>query len=205
LGFTLAILHVRIHTEPEETGMGNHRIISNLVEADETVDPREFDLWRGMAAGSQAQGSWGNTKGDRVEVVIRGILQRRIREMGLAVAESADESQIELRDGRMAVFADEPDFALYRNDKIEAAIEIKGGIDNAGVLERVGAAVKSLGRARRENPEAITILVIQGVSMSPKAYEDLEGNRDAVNRWFLVEDVLDDDAVRNELLVLLGL
>lgn len=182
-----------------------NRIISNLVEADETVDPREFDLWRGMAAGSQAQGSWGNTKGDRIEVVIRGILQRRIRERGLAVAESADESQIELRDGRMAVFADEPDFALYRSEKVEAAIEIKGGIDTAGVLERVGAAVKSLGRARRENPEAITILVIQGVSMSPKAYEDLEGNRDAVNRWFLVEDVLDDDAVRDELLALLGL
>ncbi len=105
----------------------------------------------------------------------------------------------------MAVFADEPDFALYRNDKIETAVEIKGGIDNAGVLERIGAAVKSLGRAKRENPEALTILVIQGVSMSPKAYEDLAGNRDAVNRWFLVEDVLDDNIVRDELLALLGL
>lgn len=105
----------------------------------------------------------------------------------------------------MAVFADEPDFALYRNDKVEVAVEIKGGIDNAGVLERVGAAVKSLGRARRENSEALTILIIQGVSMSPKAYEDLEGNRDAINRLFLVEDVLDDEAIRGELLSLLGL
>lgn len=182
-----------------------NRIICNLVEADETVDPREFDLWRGMAAGSQAQGSWGNAKGDRIEIVIRGILQRRIREMGLAVAESDDESEIELRDGRIAVFADEPDFALYRNGKVEVAIEIKGGIDTAGVLERVGAAIKSLGRARRENPEALTILVIQGVSMSSKAYEDLEGNRDVINRLFLVEDVLDDDAIRAELLTLLGL
>lgn len=182
-----------------------NRIISNLVEADEVVDPREFDLWRGMTAGSQAQGSWGNAKGDRIEVVIRGILQRRIREKGLALAESDDGSQIELRDGRMAVFADEPDFALYRNDKVEVAVEIKGGIDNAGVLERVGAAVKSLGRARRENPEALTILIIQGVSMSPKAYEDLEGNRDAINRLYLVEDVLDDEAIRGELLALLGL
>ena len=182
-----------------------NRIISNLVEADETVDPREFDLWRGMAAGSQAQGSWGNTKGDRIEVVIRGIVRRRIREAGLAVAQSDDESQIGLRDGRIAVFADEPDFALYRNDKIEVAVEIKGGIDNAGVLERIGAAIKSLGRAKRENPEALTVLIIQGVSMSPKAYEDLAGNRSAVNRWFLVEDLLDDDEVRAELLALLGL
>ena len=182
-----------------------NRIISNLVEADETVDPREFDLWRGMAAGSQAQGSWGNVKGDRIEIVIRGILKRRIREQSLAVAESDDESQIELRDGRVAVFADEPDFALYRNNKVEVAIEIKGGIDTAGVLERVGAAIKSLGRARRENPEALTILIIQGVSMSAKAYEDLEGNRDVIKRLFLVEDVLDDDSAQDELLALLGL
>ena len=35
-----------------------NRIISVLVEADEEVNAREFDLWRGMAAGSQAQGSW---------------------------------------------------------------------------------------------------------------------------------------------------
>lgn len=182
-----------------------NRIISNLVDADDSIDSREFDLWRGMAAGSQAQGSWGNTKGDRAEIVVRGILRRRIREKGLALAESDDASQLELLDGRLAVFADEPDFALYRSDKIEAAIEIKGGIDTAGVLERVGAAVKSLGRAKRENPDAITILVVQGVSMTPRAYEDLEGNRDAVNRWFLVEDVLDDDAIRGELLALLEL
>ena len=96
--------------------------------------------------------------------------------MGLAVAESADESQIELRDGRMAVFADEPDFALYRNDKIEAAIEIKGGIDNAGVLERFGGAQKP-GPPRRENSEAITILVIQGVSMRPKPMRTWRGTR----------------------------
>lgn len=182
-----------------------NRIISNLVEADETIDPREFDLWRGMAAGSQAQGSWNNTKGDRIEVVIQGILQRRIRETGLAVAESADKSQIKLRDGRMAIFADEPDFALYSDDRTVAAVEIKGGIDNAGVLERVGAAIKSLGRARRENQDAITVLVIQGVSMSPRAYEDLVGNREAVNHWFLVEDILDNDAIRDEFFELLRL
>ena len=40
-----------------------NKIIGKLVEADETVDAREFDIWRGMAAGSQAQGSWQNAKG----------------------------------------------------------------------------------------------------------------------------------------------
>jgi hypothetical protein len=35
-------------------------IVSALIEADETLDGREFDLWRGMTAGIQAQGSWLN-------------------------------------------------------------------------------------------------------------------------------------------------
>jgi hypothetical protein len=43
-----------------------NKITSKLVEADEAIDAREFDLWRGMAAGSQAQGSWQNTKGRKV-------------------------------------------------------------------------------------------------------------------------------------------
>jgi hypothetical protein len=49
-------------------------------EHDDRVDAREFDLWRGMAAGSQAQGSWQNTKGDKAEVVIKDLIERWIRE-----------------------------------------------------------------------------------------------------------------------------
>lgn len=39
-----------------------NKIISVLIENDEMIDQIEFDLWRGMAAGSQAQGSWQNGK-----------------------------------------------------------------------------------------------------------------------------------------------
>jgi hypothetical protein len=40
--------------------IANHlnNIISKLLETDENIEEREFDLWRGMAAGSQAQGGW---------------------------------------------------------------------------------------------------------------------------------------------------
>lgn len=64
-----------------------NKIISILIEHDEKVDNREFDLWRGMAAGSQAQGSWQNTKGDRAEVVIKELIKRRVREKGLILEE----------------------------------------------------------------------------------------------------------------------
>jgi hypothetical protein len=182
-----------------------NRIISDLVEADAIVEPREFDLWRGMSAGSQAQGSWGNTKGDRAEAVVKSLLQRRIKEIGLVMSANNDGSHIQLRDGRRLVLADEPDFAIYRGDRIEAAVEIKGGIDTAGVLERIGAAIKSLSRARRDDPGSTTILIIQGVSLTQRALDDLEGNRDSVNHCFKVEDLLDDDRVRSRLWALLGL
>jgi len=192
---------------PSETAerLARHlnNIISHLIEADAQIDPREFDLWRGMAAGSQAQGSWGNTKGDRIEIVIRGMLLRQLRERELIEAEAENGARIYLKDGRVIVMADEPDVAIYRSERIEAAIEIKGGIDPAAVLERIGAAVKSLGRAKRENPASKTILIAQGVSMTPQAYQDLEGNRDAVSYCFLVEDLLDKAAVREEFLSLI--
>jgi len=176
-----------------------NQIISHLVALDEKIDAREFDLWRGMAAGSQAQGSWQNTKGSRVEVIVKGILQRRLREKGLVADEKDGGLRMLLKDGRVVIFSDEPDVAIYRDDKVRAAIEIKGGIDTAGVLERVGAAIKSLRRAREENPQSTTILILQGVSVTPKARNDLEINRNAVNHWFTVEDILENQDKREEI------
>lgn len=181
-------------------------IISRLIELDEQINAREFDLWRGMAAGSQAQGSWQNTKGNRIEVIIKGILQRRLREAGLVTVERGG-TRLELKDRRVVTFADEPDVAIYQDDKILAAIEIKGGIDTAGVLERIGAAIKSksLRRAKEENPQSTTLLILQGLSLTPKARNDLEINRDTVNYWFTVEDVLEDENKREEIFTILNI
>lgn len=92
-----------------------------------------------------------------------------------------------------------PDVAIYQADKILAAVEIKGGIDTAGVLERIGAAIKSLRRAKEENPQSTTLLILQGLSLTQKARNDLEINRDTVNYWFTVEDVLEDESKREEI------
>lgn len=79
-------------------------------------------------------------------------------------------SQILLPDRRLIVFADEPDIAIYQQTeeqkKIVTALEIKGGIAPAGILERISAAIKSLSRAKEENPDSITILIIQEVSVT---------------------------------------
>jgi hypothetical protein len=84
-----------------------------------------------------------------------------------------------------------------------AAAEVKGGIDTAGVLERVGAAIKSLSRAKEENPNSVTILVLQEVSMTPQSIIDLQTNQNTVNYWFTVEEVLENDDKRAEVFSLL--
>jgi hypothetical protein len=78
-----------------------NRIVSVLVEADEQIDAREFDLWRGMAAGSQAQGSWQNNKGASAEVAIREIILRRLQEREIISGEEASTTKIDLGDGRI--------------------------------------------------------------------------------------------------------
>lgn len=180
-----------------------NQIVGSLIEADNVINVREFDLWRGMAAGTQAQGSWQNLKGSRIEAQVRAIIRQRIRETGGVVAESV--RGIELQNGRFLVFGDEPDVAIYDQDVIQVAMEIKGGIDTAAILERIGAAIKSLSRAKEENAEAHTILLVQEVSLTKTATSDLEINRLAVNHWFTIESFLGDTRQREAIFQLMGL
>lgn len=188
---------------PEETAartaaMHLNRIISALVEADETLNVREFDLWRGMAAGSQAQGSWQNNKGAAAEVMIRQVVLRRLQEREIVVGEEANNARIDLGDGRTLVFADEPDLAIYRGNAPEIAVEVKGGIDQAGVLERIGATLKSLRRTRQENPNAVTILIMQDVSMTERARQDLNINTSTVTLIFSAQAIVEDENEREK-------
>lgn len=185
-------------------------LVSILIEQEQGIERREFDIWRGMAAGSQAQGSWQNRKGDLVEQILRQDLVSQLYQAGLldrnsAVDVSARSVEFELNDGRIVKMGSEPDIEVHTSGRIQAAVEIKGGIDVAGVLERVGAAIKSLRRAKEVSPGAITILVISAVSLSPQALSDIKSSRFSVNYLFTVEDVLHDSECKNEYYGLLGL
>ncbi len=140
-----------------------------------------------------------------MEIVVQGIIRRRLRESGLVSEEIDDKPHIALTDHREVVFADEPDIGFYQNNKIIAAVEVKGGIDKAGVLERVGAAIKSLSRSKEKNPDSVTILILQEVSMTSQSIQDLQTNQNTVNHWFTVEDVLENEEKRKEVFTLLGI
>lgn len=175
-----------------------NRIVSALVEADEEIDAREFDLWRGMSAGSQAQGSWQNTKGASAEKAIREVILQRLQKRQLISGRQASAARIDLGDGRMLVFADEPDIAILQNNVPQIAVEIKGGIDQAGVLERIGAALKSLRRTRQENPDSVTVLILPDVAMTERAREDLSINTEIVTHIYSLKAILEDERERED-------
>jgi hypothetical protein len=180
-----------------------NQIISHLIDADEKIDAREFDLWRGMAAGSQAQGSWQNAKGDQAEVLIKGMLEQHIKENNLA--QDIHASRISLKSNVVLAFSSEPDIAIFKNDLLQIAIEVKGGIDTAAVLERIGAAIKSLKRAKEENPQSVTILIMQEVAFSNRARRDIELNKESIDHLFFLENLLEKEAERDKLFKLLEL
>lgn len=183
-------------------GISRHlnRIVSILIEHDEEVDEREFDLWRGMAAGSQAQGSWQNIKGDRTEVVIKEFIEKRAREKGLILDKitHGKTKTLELKDTRTLTLGSEPDIGIYRSEIVEIAVEIKGGIDPAGVHERFGAALKSLRKAKEENHNSVTILIMKSVSLTPRVEEEIK-SEGIINHFFTVEDIMGNEEVSRRL------
>lgn len=178
-----------------------NKIISVLIEHDEKVNEKEFDLWRGMAAGSQAQGSWQNVKGSRAEVVIKEFIEKKVKEKELILAEviHGKTKALRLKDTRTMVLGGEPDIGVYKDEVIEIAVEIKGGIDPAGVHERFGAALKSLKRAKQKNSNALTILIMEGISLTPKAREEINDSRGIIDHFFTIEEVLENEEISRRL------
>jgi hypothetical protein len=179
-----------------------NQIISQLLLEEERITESVFDFWRGMAAGPQ--GSWQNEKGSNAERIVRNPLRLRLKEKSLTT-DGEGESVVALANGRTLEFADDPDIAVYADGPVQAAIEVKGGIGVAGVLERIGAAIKSLHRVKQPNPQAQTMLILQKVSATAQATVDLNANQASVNHWFALEDILRDELIQSRFFGLLGL
>jgi hypothetical protein len=90
-----------------------------------------------------------------------------------------------------------------KEEEILAAVEIKGGIDPAGVLERIGACIKSLSRVKEENSASTTVLVIPRVAMTEQAQQELSVHADDIDHCFMLEDLLELEDMKRELFLVL--
>ena len=143
--------------------------ISSIVE--NTTDWTLENGYRMIIAsiGISLDGSMRNVMGRLPEFRIRRLLlQHAIDNQLLESAEYPDSDSVPsapsnsrhiLSGNIVMIFASEPDVAFWQGDSLEATIEIKGGIDPAGALERLGAANKSASAALADNPRCKNFLV----------------------------------------------
>lgn len=160
----------------------NEHISLVVNSALETFSPDDLVGMLLASAGSQIDGSWRNALGKEAEQTVRRLIIQEASERGIIAemflrnaagqeppdAHSAQEERADVRRYRglrltnnaAVMFASEPDIALISSAGTTTGIvEVKGGTDSAGALERFGAVLKSFEAARRRNETVATLLV----------------------------------------------
>lgn len=94
-------------------------------------------------------------------------------------------------------FGSEPDISFARGDELLVVVEIKGGIDPAGALERYGAATKSFQHATNVSPRCRNFYL--GAVFTDELSRRITSDR-LVEKTFSIIEVLDDPTVRDEFL-----
>lgn len=113
------------------------------------------------------------------------------------IHEKTLQKEYQLRGGVIMQFASEPDVAFLKNGELLAVVEIKGGIDPAGALERYGAAIKSFEDSIKKSPRCKTFYV--GGVFTDELTRRINADR-LVEKSFSVIEILQQPAAREDFL-----
>jgi hypothetical protein len=159
--------------------------------------------------GITIDGKMRNKIGDIAEERIKAIIIEWLKKKNLIIKPDIDRiselegfpAEVELPNRIIMRFASEPDIAFYIDDMPQAVIEIKGGIDPAGALERYGAATKSfmhaIDQSKGGNPRCKNFYV--AATYTKELISRIKGDR-LVERYFNIIDLLDSEKDRIEFL-----
>lgn len=163
-----------------------------------------------ISTGAQIDGSWRNRIGDEAETIVKRLLVNGAKERGLLAAfipgtgTRADiynptslEGQasslenyrgILLKNQTSLLFSSEPDISLIDKDGMTiGVIEVKGGTDPAGALERYGAAKKSFEESLRHSAEVKTILIASCITSEVQSRIQQDST---ISRYFNLTEML---------------
>lgn len=144
-------------------------VISSIVE--NTTDWTLENGYRNIVAslGISFDGSMRNTVGRLPEQRIRRLLLQHLFDSSMldpidypnsdSLPATPGNGDYTLPDDVVMTFSSEPDVSFRRAGSLEATVEIKGGIDPAGALERLGAAEQSAQAAIEINSRCKNFLV----------------------------------------------
>jgi hypothetical protein len=152
---------------------------SAIIESTLSVDFEKIKSLMFASAGATVDGSWRNKVGEEAETIVKSYILRLALEKDM-VASFIDTDGcpvpfrrgvdyvsnvqhfrgFKLKNKKSVLFGSEPDISFIdKGGKPTCAIEVKGGTDPAGALERLGAIKKSFEHALRSNKKANTILL----------------------------------------------
>jgi len=169
------------------------------------------------SVGAQIDGSWRNAIGEEAENVVQRLLvnETRVRHLlagliprtGTVIEPYSTElvdQQINnisryrgllLTNQTSMLFASDPDISLIdANSKTIGVIEVKGGADPAGALERYGAAKKSFEAARRLDPDVPTILVASCITAEVRLRIEHDP---IISVFYNLTEILSEDSIAN--------
>lgn len=182
---------------------------------------RELNALLLASTGAQIDGAWRNAIGEEAEKVVQRLLIKEAVRRNILVAfllrspaigiEPYEPTKLDeqLRNtGRYRgivfsnqtslLFSSEPDVALIgKQGQTLGVLEIKGGTDPAGALERYGAAKKSFGKTVQDAPNAKTILIASCITseVQKRIAKDV-----TISQYFNLTEVLREQAKYHELL-----
>ncbi len=160
--------------------------------------------YRTMVAslGISFDGSMRNRIGQEAEQRIRRLLLQFAAEAELLVSPNYDPDTLidgasdwQLRDGVVMAFSVEPDVAFRKGPSLEATIEVKGGTDRAGALERLAAAIKSATAALAENPRCKNFLIAGAITEEMRHRLDQER---IFEKYYDMVELLSNDEGKRE-------
>ena len=168
-------------------------VISSIIV--DSVDWTLEDGYRNILAtvGITEDGAIRNIIGQEAERAIKERLVEWAREAALLLAPSSDsgEQSWALKADVSMVFGSEPDIAFEKAGRLAVVVEIKGGKDPAGALERLGAVKKTFDEA----PVDCKNFLVAGV-VTPTMQARLAEMR--MERYFDIDAVLYDDETWTE-------
>ena len=160
-------------------------VISSIVEG--STEWTLHDGYRNIIAsmGVGFDGTMRNLIGRDADMQVKSRILRWLRSNRLAGTGDPRTAGLNLPRGIAMRYGAEPDIAFFRDGVTVATIEIKGGRDPAGALERLGAARKSF----EATPPGCTNFLIAGVvTKEMRRRLDVMGNV----KTFLLDDVTSD-------------
>lgn len=144
--------------------------------------------------GISLDGMFRNKIGQMAEEAVKSRISDWVKTKNLVLSESGQPIQFELTDGIIMRYGSEPDIEFVKEETSVATIEIKGGKDPAGALERLGAVQKSF----NETPPGCVNFLIAGV-VTPEMQTRL--NQIGSIKVFLLDDISLDEKKWSEFIL----